>query len=654
MPEYDIRAGPKGQSVRKGRQLDEAKLIRRCTSYLNIHEQDEGARLRSDRIGTRMIYNQHWTVPMPVGRSAVVYGKSGALVHHKISIMTKQDPIPVIMPDEQGDQEAARYMRLILQRLWREDDMKLKLRAGLLLANCTRTCALKVMWDPVLRGGNGDIATDVIPGWKLILDPRVSDINRSEFCGHRERMSRSRAMILYPESADIIEEGPQARDMVGALLGSRGPMTNQWRSGISFPSTGTTINTKGVLLTQTDIGPSTAPSSTGEAEDQVEVVEMYHRDASRFKTTEIERDHLGNEINDLMYGNDGLPEFEELPDEDVWVDEIGGYLGLPNYSLRTQPRMKTEYKPKYPFWRRTTWMMPDGTLLEDCAWDGPLPYALLSDTLTLEGIWARGSLLYLYELQGVADVGLSAMVDNLRMGSMQVFLAGAMSGLQDDQLITSPGKVIKCQDESKVVPLPVPQVSEHWISFLNFISAAMEDVFGASGVMQGESQGRVDSSAGYDTLAEIGGSRIVESTQRMESALADWAAIAGWFAQKKYSRSHQIAVEDAEGNVTWEQAYGPLLFGSFSYHIATGSTLAWSESAMLARTLQLFTQGFIDKIEVYKRINYPDWQSVVKRMLTEDPRLAGPGGQTAPPPKPKQQTQTKRPKTAPPPLQAVG
>ena len=57
-------------------------------------------------------------------------------------------------------------MAKVIRRLWTSTDsnMRGKTRRLVTLANSTRTCAFKVSWDPVARGGAGDIATDVIPG----------------------------------------------------------------------------------------------------------------------------------------------------------------------------------------------------------------------------------------------------------------------------------------------------------------------------------------------------------------------------------------------------------------------------------------------------------------------------------------------------------
>jgi len=91
-------------------------------------------------------------------------------------------------------------------------------------------------------------------------------------------------------------------------------------------------------------------------------------------------------------------------------------------------------------------------------------------------------------------------------------------------------------------------------------------------------------------------------------------------------------VEDATGNVTWEKVSSPLLAGSFSYSIATGSTMAWSESAKYNRSLQEYKDGLIDRRRFYEDTKKPGWRALLARISAANPSGAlGPAG--SPPPR---------------------
>src|SRR5208337_4529044 len=128
--------------------------------------------------------------------------------------------------------------------------------------------------------------------------------------------------------------------------------------------------------------------------------------------------------------------------------------------------------------------------------------------------------------------------------------------------------------------------------------------------------------------------------QRMEKTLAEWAQIVATFAQNYYTEKHAIAVEDTEGKQTYERAYGPLLntINPLRFGIEVGSTMAWSESAKRQRDVQLFKDGIIDRVELYKRMGLSNWKAMMDRMDAEITAgkawMAGAAG--APPPRTRQ------------------
>lgn len=626
------------------------RLVRRVMGMVAVSDADEEKRRASDRIGAYLYYGKHWNRPMPDSRSAITANVTKALIDHKIAIMTKQDPIPVVEPTDAGDADAARLMRPVLQRWWESDGMRLKVRQLLRLDNTTRTCAGKAVWDPSLREGAGDVTVDVIPGWRLILDPRTRNPREMEFAGDRAIMPRTRAMRLYPDAAKEIREAHEVGTKAPGGGNPSSPAGSPWKragAGVAFETGSAVINGKPVLTAFA--GNISAPSL---GESDVEIIELYYRDRSVYTAVEEDKDDLGNVRKRVArHPESGMPLFREVPGSMVATTGPDGqpvHFMMPGFELEMQPVMKEVVKPKYPFWRRTTVLMPEGVMLEDKAWDAPLPYAVFNDNEPLDGVWAKGCALDLEHLQAALNVSLSNMMDMLRLNAWRPIVAAQGANIQDNSTVINPGQVIRVQGASpreSIWPLEFPAVNDAWFGWCNFVISLMEKIVGATGIMQGEAAGRVDSAAGYDTLAEIGGSRLVESTQRMEQSIADLMQIVGWYVQHFYTERHAVKIEESEGNATWERAYSPFLKGSFSYKVATGSTLAWSESAVRARLLQEMQQGLLDKVGYWKRTNYPDWQEIAKRLAHESPALAGMAG--APPPRtrsaPKHATKPQRP-----------
>jgi hypothetical protein len=586
-------------------------------------DEEEDARRASDRLGGNMYYGRHWNVAMPAKRVAMVVNVIKSLIDHKIAIMTKQRPIPVVEAQENGDVDAARIMRHVLMQYWIDDRMMIKSRDALRLANTTRTCASKTYWDPDRKGGVGDVTTDIIPGFRLILDPRTKIAKRMEYVGDRAYMPRTRAMKLYPKAAHLLAKasGPSTNVMQAGNGNSpiAGPFAK--KSGVNTPGgAGAIVNGRPVITAFT--GRSTMRAG---GNDDVEIVELYIRDRSMTEKEVQVKDALGNPMQRMVRDEMGMPQFDQVGE----FDEI---LGEPGFEIRFEPVTKTELVPEYPYYRRITKVFPDDTMLEDIPWDLPHPYELLGDQPSLEGPWDTGCAREAEDLQAAINISLSTMLDNLRFSSFRAFKKTSSANIAKNNLVLSPGDVIDVgMSQDGLMPMEFPQLSEAWFTWVNSLITLMERLIGATGVMQGEAAGRVDSAAGYDSLAEIGGSRIVECTQRFEEWISRVMTKVGWYAQRYYTEKHAVRVEDAEGNLTWERAAAKELLGDFQYNIKTGSTLAWNESSVRARVMQEFQAGLRDKISVWQNLGIEDWQIIAKRQATNPPGFNPP-----PPPRTRQ------------------
>jgi hypothetical protein len=592
--------------------------------YIRSADIGEETRRRHDRLGARILYAQHWDRPMPADRAAITCNLAGAILRHKAAIMTKQDPIPVIEPDDVGDARAAQLMAKVVRRCWMKTRMREKTRRLILLSNATRTAALKVMWDPTLKGGAGDINTDVIEGWNLILDNQVGDPAQMQFCGHRATMNPSRAMLYYPNAAEKIRRLVETTSTrkITPLMGSGSPISTPWK-GTFLPMPGASlINGKPAVTSFAG-----ELVQTNEGTQQIDIVEMYHKDYTEVIDEVPVRDPLGRTKQEIVRDESGMPQFEEAePEEHTMPD--GTTVHLPRFRLSMQDVTEEAFVRKYPFWRRTTIAIwgGEGEMLEDRPWDRRLPFAFYTDLEPLDGIMGRGSLLQTEHLQALTNVGLSTITDTLRFGALCAWLAGTSSGVTSSVIIPGLGQVIPVNDVTAIKPVETKPLDPQFFTLMDHAVQYMERIIGATGIMQGEAAGRVDSAAGYDTLAEIGSATIVECTQRLETTLADWAEIVGGFAQEFYDERHAIAVEDQTGNMTWERASSPLLMGALSYSVATGSTLAWSDSAKQQRAFTEYTNGLIDRQSYYEDTKKPNWRQILQRIVA----VAGPQGAIGP------------------------
>lgn len=604
-----------------------------CMRMIAESDRHEQARRRYDRIGGNLYYSRHWNVPMPQGRTALTINLCKPLIDHKISIMTKQQPIPVVECADGGDPAAARVMRNAVMDWWDRTGMQEQLEQAELLGACTRTSAIKYLWDPTLYGGAGDVAADVIPGWRLLLDPLARDRKRVRFIGDRALMTRARAMRLYPEAAEEIASatGPEAFQTSGS---AQTPIKDPWTRMVTMYPGVAAIDGLWTLAGYSSTGIATG----GTAADFVECVELYYHDPTLVQVTRTKRDDNGEKVQRLVREEDGTPKFEEAGVHVITLGD-GTQTGVPQFRLVFEDETEEVEVSKYPYYRRTTVLLPDCTVIDDRAWDYPHPYALHGDGEVLEGLWKKGVQLECEDLQAQLNVSASLMMDNLRFSSHRVAVAYSGAQLERNSLSISPGDVLNVMgDKGSVDFLQFPELSATWFQWLSNIVSMMQQIVGVTGVMQGEAAGRVDSASGYDLLSEIAGSRLTKDTQRMERSIADGMEIVGAFMQQHYTDAHGVRVQDVDGNVSFSRVLPMTLQGSFRYRILTGSTMAWSESARRARVLEEYQEGFRDKISVWQDLQIPGWRDIAARMAKEGAPLSPP-----PPTRTRQTVPSKKP-----------
>jgi hypothetical protein len=588
--------------------------------FVRIADQGEDARRKSDRIGANMYAGRQWDVRVSPDRAALTIPYSKRLINQLISLQTKQNPIWVIAPNDAGDREASRAMQQILPKIWERDLYKRKVRRAMRLGETTRTCAAKTVWDDSLNGGEGEIATDIIPGWRLILDPRCADPEEMRFIGDRAMMSRADAMLLYPEAADIIENAgiPVAASALGGGSADS-PIKNQFRQDSGAQNGNVAWGVGGAVINGVPVVTAfTGRTPVGYADEwAVQVVELYHRDVSMDWQTVPITDHHGNTKQKMLKEEDGSPKFTQ---DGEW-DEI---LGEPGYRLNFEDETERKLMRVYPFWRRTTSLYDGGKrrVIEDIAWDHPQPYELYQAQEWLEGPWSKGTIHDLLDDQIILNVSTSIMQDNLRFGSYRVFKRTSDAPITRNSLLFQAGQVIDVgRATSNLEALQFPDMNPSWFQWRQEIKKDMREIAGVDGIMSGSMADvapRADSSKMTDSLAELGGSGIVEKTENMEWFIIGIGRRVGYWVQKKYTEKHAVAVEDMNGDLGWERCSKEQLMGSFSYDIVIGSTTAWSGSGTRSRILEELQLGLRDKVSTWKALEstayaVSDWRDILKR-----------------------------------------
>ena len=401
------------------------------------------------------------------------------------------------------------------------------------------------------------------------------------------------------------------------------PIKNQFRQDGSGAGSGNVAwGTGGAIVNGVPVVTAfTGRTPVGYADEYaVHIIELYHRDYTMDWDTVPVTDHHGNVKKKMLKEEDGSPRFTQDGEWDDILDEPGFRLSFEEETERKLVRI-------YPHWRRTTKCVGGARsdVIEDIAWDHPQPYELYQAQEWLEGPWSKGTIHDLLDDQLVLNVSTSIMQDNLRFGSYRVFKRTSDAPITRNSLLFQAGQVIDVgRAINNLEPLNFPELSSAWFTWRQEIKKDMREIAGVDGIMSGSMADvapRADSTKMTDSLAELGGSGIVEKTENMEWFIIGIGRRVGYWVQRKYTEAHAVAVEDMTGELGWERCSHEELMGSFQYDIVIGSTTAWSGSGTRNRILEEMQLGLRDKVSAWKALDstayaVSDWRDVLKRNPT--------------------------------------
>lgn len=600
----------------KDQELDERQnllLLAKLRRFERMAMRGEDERRAQDRKGAKLFADKMWEAGIMQGRLPITANQAVSLCERFLDMLTKNDPAPDVQAKVGASDEAAALLEGALLTNWRKQRMQFKSRVGARLAMFTRPVLAYTYWDSEANGGIGDVATRIIPADRCIIDQRHQLVEDMEFPGFTERMSRSKAIMLFPDKADEIEAAISARDRTGSPSMRTDPLDLQ--SG-AYPESADAVQ----RLVQSE-GSSTYTGTQslryGQRRgdpyaEEIDVRFMWIDDPAPQTRERPKLDRHGFPVYEFERDDDGRPIYD-IVGHDVGVHPTFG----PMYVPQVQPRKRLVTEPhvekKYPYRRHVAWIPGDDVVLWDVRWDGPVPLSVLRVGVPLHGYWHKGPALRLSSLAIARNVLYTIIFTRLKLSMSGTFLATPQSGLKRNKLSSEDGQVFYAHkiDESNVRQFPVQPVDAAYFSLLDRIETEMMALIGMTGPLAGEASGRADSSSTYEVLLETGGASLVGAGQLLEMFVEDWARIASWWMQKRYTREHYVEVMEEHGS-TWKQASALALRGDFAITIETGSMASYSEAARQGRIAQAAAEGIYPLPMVAKLSHVPHWRQALR------------------------------------------
>lgn len=610
---YNLPQGPKQKLSRE----DQGRLLYRLHKFRMQSLLGEEDRQAVDRKGANMYTGRLWEGGVTAGRLAITVMKAKALVERLASMMTKYWPIPVVAAINGNDDKGAALISAGVMMNWLRENMQMLIKRGARLCAFTRPILWYVWWD-ANRREIGDFRTRLVPAHKCIIDNRYFWVREMEFVGIRERATRASLIELFPDKAREIELAVSGG--AESVIARRGDPLNR-----SIPGTGPTLaRVVSFDQGQTFQGKTTyRTSSRGRKNplaEEVDVEYLWIRDHTPERLNKPALDLYGRPRFKIVRNEAGEIQWDVTGYETIEVPGLGPVL-QPKLEVQREPLWQPEVRRKYRHRRYIVWIPGDDIILLDASWNGPVPLTSQRDDLPLDGYWSEGKALRLTSLSLAMNVLYTIIFDRLKLSLGGSWFATASSGIAANKLVPEAGMVYKVRNIDAIKPIEYTVLDAAYFQLARIIEDEMRDLLGISSPMQGEAAGRADSPTTYDKLIEQGGSVTVDTTQMLELTIQEWAEIAVWYMQTRYTHEHMVEVELDDGTTTWESASALATRGEFSVKMEVASMIAWSETAMWERAKEYHQMGIYALPMMVKVGHVPHGREALKQMgqLRRDP-----------------------------------
>jgi len=594
--------------------VDDNVLIDRLEAYCTIWKSTERERRQRDRQGISLFRGKTKFSALNENRTMFYSNAALALFERVVSEVLRGMPEPEIESINTDREEAAAIAQGAIRTNWRYDRMQRKMAAAYRLSGFTRAVGMYTYWKEEAHGGIGDVAHEMIPADKLIVDNSVGDVQDMEYVGFEKYWSRSKLITLFPNKVEEIEnaaeESPNAPGMNATednpLSYGQSPMSGQTDRLVTANKTNTPPYAP---VTSINYKKKRDPMS-----DKVCVRFMWYDDPTPKKIEVPVTDDLTGEH---QYVAD-LDEDGGLQFDDDGHDVIQTMLG-PQYVPRRRPRtkmlMEEKIVRKYPRTRHVAYVPQDKIKLWDVSWDGPTPISIVRDRAPADGFYAEGTALRMHNPQIARNITWTIIIESLRKSLSGTFLTTPGSGLKRTQLINEIGNVFTINQLDSFKEITMQTLDPAYMGLVDKIEQEMELLIGVTPAMRGQAAGRADSPATYEQLADQSGGPILDRAKLIDQFIEDQATIDLWFMQNYYTHRHVVEVENEIGFSSWQEASALAMDGDFAVKVKTGSTLVKNSSNDFTEASKYAQAGFYALPALGKYGKVPHYREALKQRM---------------------------------------
>lgn len=310
-------------------------------------------------------------------------------------------------------------------------------------------------------------------------------------------------------------------------------------------------------------------------------------------------------------------------------------------------------KKKYPLGRKI--VVANKVLLEsgpcECE-DAKIPYARVQNYVNQRQFWGISDVEQLRSPQKVFNKLVSFSLDVLTLMGNPVWLVGTASGVDTENLFNQPGLIIETDDINQVKRQEGVQLQPYVLQLIDRMKLWFDDVSGSEDVSRGAKPDGVTAASAIQSLQEAAQTRIRQKSRNLDAFLQDLGQLYQARVFQYYTAPKVFRLTNKDGAMQFfkfhiEQSpdgkkiarYRPFnqgedgglyegeektvaVSGLLDVKVNTGSSLPFAKAGEENKAFQLFDRGIIDEEEVLKRLDYPNWEAVLQRVMERKAQAA--------------------------------
>jgi hypothetical protein len=315
--------------------------------------------------------------------------------------------------------------------------------------------------------------------------------------------------------------------------------------------------------------------------------------------------------------------------------------------------IKYVQQKKYPTGRKI--VIADKVVLESGANPddlGKMPFARMQNYVNQRQFWGISDIEQLESPQKVFNKLISFSLDVLTLMGNPVWKVGSSAGVDTENLFNQPGLIIEADDISQIQREEGVQLQPFVLQLIDRMKVWFDDVSGNQDVSRGAKPDAVTAASAIQSLQEAAQTRIRQKSRNLDSCLQDLGQLYQSLVLQNYTAPRVFRLTNKDGSMkffkfhvehqedgTKMARYRPFDQGEDGKHyegqeksveikgmldvkVNTGSTLPFAKADEQNKAFQLFDRGIVDEEEVLKRLDYPNWESVLQRVMQRKAEMA--------------------------------